>query len=152
MNENFTRKGFIFSYDAVVSLMFVVFFLSFLTYYVNSFSYSSMKDYETIRSMDSVLNTMIADGSMSSALHQEIQGNTAEAQQLLKQKISTLLGKKFKAKITIYAYDSSGNVVYKIESAYPSYARASKNRKAYSVNSFFSAEGYYGIASLQTWS
>ena len=145
------NKAFIFSYDAVVALMFIVFFLSFLTYYVNSFSYSSLKNYEITRSADTALNAMIANGKINYAVQKTIQGQSNLAENTLRTELKKLLGKKSKEKITIKVYDSSMNLIYTIQSTYPQRASLSKTKRTYSVNNLFASGDYYGIARLQVW-
>ena len=145
------NKAFIFSYDAVVALMFVVFFLSFLTYYVNSFSYSSLKDYEITRSADTALNTMIANGKINYAVQKTIQGQATLAEIALRNELGGLFGKKSKEKLTLKVYDSSMDLIYTIYSTYPQSASLSKTKRTYSANSLFASGDYYGIARLQVW-
>jgi len=144
-------KAFIFSYDAVISLMFVVTFLAFLTYYIGTFSYSTMKNYEILRGLTTALDTMISNGKITQATQQEIQGNNYLAKRELRDELRRLFGKKGKHKITIEIYTQTGSLAYEIESAYPEYARESKKKNTYSVTNIFSTGDYYGIAKLQEW-
>jgi len=148
MNE---KKGFIFSYDAVISLLFIVTFLTFLVYYTNSFSYSSMKDYEVIRETTTALDTLIISGEIQNATELTIQGNQAQAESNLRKQLRSLFGKNHKEKLTIEVYDLTGNRLYLIEASYPQTAHTSKKRVTYSSMNVFSTGNYYGIAKLQVW-
>ena len=145
------NKAFIFSYDAMISLMLIVIFISFTTYYVGSFSYSSFEDYELMRSTDSILKTMIADGTFFSAVQSEQNGNTAQAKASLRQELRRLFGNRHKQKATVEIYDSSMNLVYSIEAYQPQNARISFNEKVIASRQLFSYDDYYGIVKLQVW-
>jgi len=145
------NKAFIFSYDAVISLMFIVFFLFFLTYYINTFSYSSLKNYEITRSTNTALDTLITNGKIDYATQKAIHGQTILAEVTLRGELKKIFGKKHKEKITLKIYDSSMNLIYTIQSTYPQKASLSKTKQTYSVNNLFTSGDYYGIAKLQVW-
>ena len=145
------KKGFIFSYDAVVALSIVVVFIAFLTYYVNSFPYSSFQDYEVIRSTSTMLNTMIASGEVSQAVQEYEAGSHNQAEQALRNSIKSFYENKYHFKITIKAYNPSGQLVTSFSSYYPSASTLSRTKNTYSVSSIFFTGNEYGIVQLQAW-
>ena len=145
-------KGFIFSYDVVISMMFLVIFTTFLTYYVGSFSYSSFENYEIIRMMDSSVKTLISDGSVNLAVQREVNGQTNLAKNGLRSELRNIFGKRHSEKIIIDVYDSGTmNKVYSIESVNPNNVVEPKLQRVYSVRHVFTYEEYYGIVKLQLW-
>ncbi len=145
------KRGFIFSYDAVVALSIVVVFIAFLTYYVNSFPYSSFQNYEVIRSTSTMLDTMIASGNVEQAVEEYQAGQRVQAQQLLMNSIKSFYKNKYHFKLTIKVYDTSGHLATIFSSYYPMASSLSKTKNTYSVSNIFFTGNEYGIAQLQTW-
>ena len=145
------KRGFIFSYDAVVALSIIVVFIAFLTYYVNSFPYSSFQNYEVIRSTSTMLGTMISKGEINKAVEEYESGNTLQAKLYLSNSLKSFFKNKYHFKITIKLYSPSGQLTNSFYSYYPSASSLSKTKNTYSVSNIFFTGNEYGIAQLQTW-
>ena len=145
------KKAFICSYDAVITLMFIIIFLLFITYYTNTFSYSTMENYEITRNMDAALKIAITNGEIADAVQKLENGQANLAENNLRSELKKLFGSRHNEKITIKVYNPSMSLVYSIQSAYPTTATLSKDEKAITVRHLFNSGDYYGIAELQLW-
>ncbi len=144
-------KGFVFSLDAVVSLLLIASFSVFAIAFMQSFPFSQISGVETALQTSTALQAMRAKGDLDRAVSYAVNGNTLQAQTLLRNALSTLFKSKHKKQLTIKVYDSSMNPIVTIQARSPSSARPLKDSTVSSNVQTFVSGDYYAIVYLQVW-
>ncbi|MBS3060900.1 MAG: hypothetical protein J4432_05335 [DPANN group archaeon] len=144
-----TGRGFVFSFDAVVGLVFMILFGSFIISYLDQSDFSQYRLYERYAAADSGLTAIIASGSVQTAVNESIQVGSQTAGATLRGVMGLLEGGA-RYQLQIEVFNSTAKYVDISEST--PRGRIPTTRDTVLVSrKVFSYGGDYGIATLRTW-
>jgi|GEM_PF-5263027 len=145
------KKGFVFSVDAVISLLLLLTALSGIYMILESTPYSRLPKYDEFMRSSSVLNVVKNDPRFGQVLDNAIAGNSNQATRLLRNLVKEASGKKKRTRVELKVYNSTAEVAV-VKASYPANKQPSTSDSVSAVSKTFVYEGeYYGTITLRTW-
>jgi hypothetical protein len=144
-------KGFVFSFDAVFALAFVVSIAVVIVLYTPAIPYSKMQQYELHRYADTSLSSLLRSGDINSALDKVFQGQTNAAKNMLKGKLLDLYGQRYNKAISLQVFYANMTQAVDFRASHPADVYPNSGDMVAVVRTTFVYKDMYGIATLQIW-